>query len=466
MNNNKKTKKKRHNGEGSIRQKPNGRYEVRISGRDMETGKSTRISKYADTLDEAVDIQHALSVAMVQTPQYLQNNTTVGEWLDNWLTTYMQHTLKQSTYKSYETYVRKHFKPSLGTIKLKELTPRTLQIFYNYKQEQENLYPKTISNLNMCLHKALAQAQSEGLILSNPSGSVSLPPLIKPHIEVLTREQQARLMQASYQFRYGVFVRMTLVTGLRLGEVVGLRWCDIDFYTNMLHVNQTLNRLQRYDDDEADSKTEIVTQTPKSQNSIRSIPMLPDLVMDLQNWRTVQMQDAAALGTAYFDSGLIATQENGLYVEPRLMREYYQKMLATANLPNYNFHALRHPYVKHTTKIFSLRSMAFQAQAYPDARRKTRGACQLHRGGQSQSPVRPLCNRKRFSCLPPQSKISRILYAISIRLSGYTSTRSISSSASSVVSVSASKIALDASLRLSCRTCSSCFCFACANTAA
>lgn len=344
MNNNKKTKKKRHNGEGSIRQKPNGRYEVRISGRDMETGKSTRISKYADTLDEAVDIQHALSVAMVQTPQYLQNNTTVGEWLDNWLTTYMQHTLKQSTYKSYETYVRKHFKPSLGTIKLKELTPRTLQIFYNYKQEQENLSPKTISNLNMCLHKALAQAQSEGLILSNPSGSVSLPPLIKPHIEVLTREQQARLVQASYQFRYGVFVRMTLVTGLRLGEVVGLRWCDIDFYTNMLHVNQTLNRLQRYDDDEADSKTEIVTQTPKSQNSIRNIPMLPELVMDLQNWRTVQMQDAAAMGTSYFDSGLIATQENGLYVEPRLMREYYQKMLAAANLPNYNFHALRHTF--------------------------------------------------------------------------------------------------------------------------
>ena len=343
MNNNKKNKKKRHNGEDSIRQKPNGRYEVRISGRDVETGKPTRISKYADTLEEAVDIQHALSVTMVQTPQYLQNNTTVGEWLDNWLTTYMQHTLKQSTYKSYETYVRKHFKPSLGTIKLKELTPHTLQIFYNYKQEQENLSPKTISNLNMCLHKALAQAQSEGLILSNPSGSVSLPPLIKPHIEVLTREQQARLVQASYQFRYGVFVRMTLVTGLRLGEVVGLRWCDIDFYTNMLHVNQTLNRLQRYDDDEADSKTEIVTQTPKSQNSIRSIPMLPDLVMDLQNWRTVQMQDAAALGTASFDSGLI-TQENGLYVEPRLMREYYQKMLAAANLPNYNFHALRHTF--------------------------------------------------------------------------------------------------------------------------
>ena len=129
-------------------------------------------------------------------------------------------------------------------------------------------------------------------------------------------------------------------------------------------------------------------------------------------------------------------------------------------------HMFRHPYVKHTTKIFSLRLMDFQAQAYPDARRKTRGACQLLRVGQSRSPVRPLCNRKRFSHLPPQSKMSWILYAISMRLSGYTSTRSISSSASSVVSVSASKIALDASLRLSCRACSSCFFFACANTAA
>lgn len=104
------------------------------------------------------------------------------------------------------------------------------------------LIPVVGDHNGMCLHKALAQAQSEGLILSYPSGSVSLPPLIKPHIEVLTREQQARLVQASYQFRYGVFVRMTLVTGLRLGEVVGLRWCDIDFYTNMYNMEPPLRQ--------------------------------------------------------------------------------------------------------------------------------------------------------------------------------------------------------------------------------
>ena len=79
-----------------------------------------------------------------------------------------------------------------------------------------------------------------------------------------------------------------------------------------------------------------------------------------------------------------------------------QMILERAGCKKVRFHDLRHPYVKYTTKIFSLRLMDFQAQAYPDARRKTRGACQPHRGGQSQSPARPLCNRKRFSCLPPQ----------------------------------------------------------------
>ena len=157
---------------------------------------------------------------------------------------------------------------------------------------------------------------------------------------------------------------------------------------------------------------------------------------------------------------------NGMFVRFKTLYVHFKAIVKQMGRPEVRFHDVRHPYVKHTTKVFSLRLMDFQAQAYPDARRKTRGACQLRRGGQSQSPVHPLCNRKRFSYLPPQSKISRILYAISMRLSGYTSTRSISSSASSVVSASASKIALDASFRLSCRACSSCFCFACANTAA
>ena len=200
----------------------------------------------------------------------------------------------------------------------------------------------------------------------------------------------------------------------------------------------------------------------------RRLPLVPIIEKELLQRREEQMQNQKLYRKSYDTNYLdfVFVNDMGTLFKPDYITRHFKELLQRNNLKVIRVHDLRHPYVKHTTKIFSLRLMAFQAQAYPDARRKTRGACQLHRGGQSRSPVRPLCNRKRFSCLPPQAKMSWILYAISMRLSGYTSTRSISSSASSVVSVSVSKIALGASLRLSCRACSSCFCFACANTAA
>ena len=200
----------------------------------------------------------------------------------------------------------------------------------------------------------------------------------------------------------------------------------------------------------------------------RRLPLVPIIEKELLQRREEQMQNQKLYRKSYDTNYLdfVFVNDMGTLFKPDYITRHFEELLQRNNLKVIRVHDLRHPYVKHTTKIFSLRLMDFQAQAYPDARRKTRGACQLHRGGQSRSPVRPLCNRKRFSCLPPQAKMSWILYAISMRLSEYTSTRSISISASSVVSASASKIALDASMRLSCRACSSCFCFACANTAA
>lgn len=99
----------------------------------------------------------------------------------------------------------------------------------------------------------------------------------------------------------------------------------------------------------------------------------------------------------YEYDGFVFVDELGERMRVEYLTNAFPKFLESHGLRRMRFHDLRHPYVKHTTKIFSLRLMDFQAQAYPDARRKTRGACQLHRGGQSQSPVRPLCNRKRFS---------------------------------------------------------------------
>lgn len=463
-----KTKKPMHRGhnEGNIRQRTDGRWEVRLSaGIDYKTGKPKRTSTCCNTKQEAIAIlqeqAHDIRVNGWRDPM----SVTLGEWYEYWLVTYMKDKVKQSTYMSYRGYGNKHF-CVLYKIRLKKLEGRILQEFYNYKYREEGLSAKTLRNYHMALHKCLQQAVKERLIVTNPCDAVTLPSGEKPEIAALTNEQQRALVQISYRHRYGVFVRLDLSTGLRMGELLALRWEDIDLVGAQLTVKRTINRLARYEQDEGKHSTEIVFDTPKTQNARRTIPLTRSVIEDLKRWRSIQLADQNAAGAAYQDTGFVVTNELGMYFEQRTFKDYYNRMLQDAGIGHFTFHALRHPYVKHTTKIFSLRLMDFQAQAYPDARRKTRGACQLLRVGQSRSPVRPLCNRKRFSCLPPQSKMSWILYAISMRLSGYTSTRSISSSASSVVSVSASKIALDASMRLSCRACSSCFCFACANTAA
>lgn len=348
--------KTRANGEGNIRHRADGRWEVRVTiGIDFATGKPKRISRYASTQEEAVKILNELSYIKDIAPSTF-DNITLGKWLDLCLEVYMKNSLKQSTYNSYEGYIRNHIKPALGTLRLKDITPRMLQQYYNYKAETEGLAPKTIVNINLFLHKALEYAVTEGYILSNPAASINLSRGQKPQIEILSRDEQYKLIQTSYRFRYGVFVRLVLFTGLRLGELLGLRWEDIDFRNGLLYVRRTLNRLNKLKDNISSdgAKTEIVIQTPKSQNSVRSIPLLPAVINDLYIWQSVQHSDRIQAGDSYYDSGFIVTNTNGGFIEPRTFRDYYLQILNAAGLRHFTFHALRHPYVKLKLKNFNL----------------------------------------------------------------------------------------------------------------
>ena len=313
------------------------------------------------------------------------------------------------------------------------------------KKKPKGLAPKTVRNIHQMIGSAYNLAIEQKLVTRNPTQGCALPKVEHKEMKTLTADQLSAFFQEARDSGVYELYYLDLATGLRRGELLGLKWTDVDLDRGVLKIQRAISR----------QNGKVVEAPLKTKNAYRTLPLSADAI-------SVLKMQKCKVG----NSEWVFPSPTGGPMSPDSVLHMLQRVLKRAGLPRIRFHDLRHPYVKHTTKIFSLRLMDFQAQAYPDARRKTRGACQLHRGGQSQSPVRPLCNRKRFSCLPPQSKMSWILYAISMRLSGYTSTRSISSSASSVVSVSASKIALDASLRLSCRACSSCFCFACANTAA
>lgn len=368
--------KTRVNGEGNIRQRADGRWEVRITiGTDFTTGNPKRISRYAATQEEAVKILHELSYIKDTTPRNF-DNMTLGKWLDLCLEVYMKNSLKQSTYNSYEGYIRNHIKPILGRLRLKEITPRLLQQYYNHKFEAEGLAPKTIVNINLFLHKALSYAVTEGYLLNNPAETLNLPRGQKPQINILSRDEQERLIQVSYQFRYGVFIRLVLFTGLRLGELLGLRWEDIDFRSGLLYVRRTLNRLKKQKENIAENecKTEIVIQPPKSQNSIRSIPLLQGIINDLLLWKSVQEADCAIAGKNYCDSGFVVTNVNGGFIEPRTFHDYYVQMLNAAQLRHFTFHELRHTFAsrameqgmdaKTLSEILGHYSVAFTLDTY------------------------------------------------------------------------------------------------------
>ena len=361
----------------------------------------------------------------------------------------MKPRLKENTWLTKENIIQKKILPYFGKRKISEITTKDVIAWQNellaYRDEKRKPYSATyLKTLHNQLSAIFNHAVRFYELRSNPAAKAgNMGSEERKEMLFWTKAEYQKFADAMMDKPVSYYAfEMLYWCGIREGELLALTPADFDFEAGTVKISKSYQRLHGKD----------VITTPKTKKSNRTIKM-PNFLCD-------EMKDY--LGMLYG----IKKKERIFTITKSYLHHEMDRGAKSAGVKRIRIHDLRHPYVKHTTKIFSLRLMGFQAQAYPDARRKTRGACQLHRGGQSRSPVRPLCNRKRFSCLPPQAKMSWILYAISMRLSGYTSTRSISSSASSVVSASASKIALDASFRLSCRACSSCFCFACANTAA
>ena len=427
----------------AFRNKDNGSWYVQFRYTDWRGERKQKLKRGFATKKEALAWEREF---------LMQKQADVGMTFESFVQLYerdMKPKLKLNTWMSKEHIIRTKILPYFKNRILSEITALDVMEWQNemrtlttstgkpYSQDYlENIH----AQLSCIFNHAI---KYYGLQINPAAKAGGMGGEEKKEMLFWTKDEYLKFAEAMMD-KPALYYAFELLywCGIREGELLALTPADFDFSRKTLRINKSYQRLQGKD----------VITTPKTKKSNRIIQM-PDFLCDeIKDYLSLLYEPAE-------DERIFQLSKHQL----KRGMEYGCKMSGVKEI---RIHDLRHPYVKHTTKIFSLRLMNFQAQAYPDARRKTRGACQLLRGGQSRSPVRPLCNRKRFSYLPPQSKISWILYATSIRLSGYTSTRSISSSASSVVSVSASKIALDASLRLSCRVCSSCFCFACANTAA
>lgn len=167
----------------------------------------------------------------------------MAEHLDRWLSDSVRDTVRQRTYERYESIVRMHIKPAIGRVKLKALTPAHARALYRQKLDS-GLSPRSVNYIHVTLHKALTQAVSDGLLQRN-AAQVKAPRPEKPEINPLSRDQARKLIETAYEIggRYAALYMVALHTGLREGELLGLRWDDLDLEaaTPTLQVRRTLS---------------------------------------------------------------------------------------------------------------------------------------------------------------------------------------------------------------------------------
>ena len=280
-----------------------------------------------------------------------ESEMTVGEWLDRWLEKYARPTIKLSTYCSYELYIRAHIKPQLGERTMQSVQVDDLQGFFNDRRENGNLKdegglsPKTLANMRNMLHLSFSQAIRSHLIRDNPVEGVRLPKAEKKEMRVLNRDEQDKLERAAkYAEEPAAFgIIFDLFTGIRLGELCGLRWCNVQMEDKTFFVCETRNRLPNYDDNIEASTSVKTLPTTKTSNSRRTVYILDELYRDMLAYKAAQ--DALARKMpGYNRDGYVFCQSNGQPYEPRTYQDLFKRCVRQAGIKDANFHSLRHTF--------------------------------------------------------------------------------------------------------------------------
>ena len=296
---------KRANNEGSIRQRPDGLWEARYSaGYYGGTGKLIRRSVYGKTQAEVRKKLSAIVKSIDEGSYTPPQKMTVGEWFDTWHETYVKPTLKPHSVRSYESHIKNYIKPSIGAFKLSDVQPLSLEIqrLYNRLLEKDPpLSPKTIKNLHGVIHKGFNQAVKLQLISRNPADNAELPRCLKKEIKPLDNAEIAAFLRAIKGNRYEALFILTLFTGLRESEIIGLTWDCVDLDSGKMTINKQLQLVDG----------EYVTVTPKNGKA-RTITLPLSMRRLLREQKAKQAEQKAAAGSAWNNpGGLVFTDEIG-----------------------------------------------------------------------------------------------------------------------------------------------------------
>ena len=328
--------KKRANGEGSIRKRKDGRWEGRYTaGHDPETGKAIyknvlgrSQAEVKEKLKQAIEETQALDVTKA-------GKYTVGEWMEVWFQDYAKIKVRPSSHQTYQGYIQNHIRPNIGDIPLEKLTSLDLQKFYKKllaqgrvdrveaKGQPKGLSAKTVRNIHQILSSGLKLAQEQRLILTNPAEGCALPRVEHQEMKTLTTVQLASFFREARESGVFELYYLELATGLRRGELLGLKWEDIDLERGDLRVRRQVSRING----------EVVEAPLKTKNAYRTLPLAEDTVSVLKEQRR-------KVG----NSPWVFPSPNGGPISPDSVLHMLHRVLKRAGLPKVRFHDLRHTF--------------------------------------------------------------------------------------------------------------------------
>ncbi len=325
-------KGRRGNGEGTITKRPNGTYEARIT---IENGK--RKTFYGKTRKE---VQEKLKVALREQQQgtlVTAPQQKVEDFLKQWLEDTQRDSIRPRSFERYEEIVRLHIVPVLGRIQLQKLTPQQVQSFYA-KKIKEGLKAITVASFHNVLHKALDTAVRWNLISRNVCDLVSPPHVEDFEIQPLTVEQIRKLLEVTKGHPSEALIKLAIATGLRRGELMALKWQDIDLTTGVLQVQRNLVRVPS----KLPGKGFVESET-KTKKSRRSVVVAPFALEALREHRSRQLHALAAAGPLWQYNNYVFCTAIGTHIHPtRDMADPLDELLEKAGLPHIRFHDLRH----------------------------------------------------------------------------------------------------------------------------
>ena len=317
--------KRRTNGEGSIYQRKDGRW----CGKYAVEGKRRYV--YGSSRKEVAEkLFKAISESKSGFDFESTGKALVKDYLSGWLEDSVRGSVSTRTYERKEEIVRLHLVPSLGNKKLKNLSPNHLQRLYREKLDS-GLAPRSVNQIHRTLNKALNEAVKWRVILYNVCSAVTPPKCIIKEMNVLTLEQVEQLLDSAKGDRFEALYALAVTTGMWRGELLGLKWEDVDLNVGTVRVKRSLSFV----------RGGLMFVPPKSAKCRQSSALTSGMIESLKKHKVYQ--DEERLGKRWRENGLMFPTTVGTPIYPHhFVRRYFKELLKKADLPDIRFHDLRY----------------------------------------------------------------------------------------------------------------------------